>query len=174
MQHKEIPNKRNLQQTNSATGHTTLRLCKLNASNTTIIKYKNHAKSPNTAARLIPRRNVKESTMECLKTLHWLPIQQRKGYKICTLIHKCDTQQAPEYLQNLIEEKTTNHPSLRLENKKVLLAVSNIRKHTFTSRSFSIYGPNLWNSLHDRIREEIIFEKFKKKLKTHLFTTAYI
>ena len=51
---------------------------------------------------------------------------------------------------------------------------SNTRKHTFGSRSFSIYGANLWNSLLDRIRAEINFEKFKTKLKTHLFTIAYM
>ena len=33
-------------QTYSATGHITLRLCKLNASRTAIIKYKNQAKNP--------------------------------------------------------------------------------------------------------------------------------
>ena len=128
----------------------------------------------NTAAGLICRKNAKESTTECLKALHWLPIQQRIDYKICTLIHKCCTKQAPVYLQNLIQEKTTNCPSLRLENKKALLAVPNIRKQIFVSRSFSVYGPKLWNSLPDTIREELIFEKFKKKLKTHLFTTAYM
>ena len=75
-------------QTNSATGHITLRLCKLNASRTAIIKYKLIQKVQNTAARLILGKNAKESIMECLKPLHWLPIQQRIYYKICTLIHK--------------------------------------------------------------------------------------
>ena len=79
----------------------------------------------------------------------------------------------PVYLQNLIQENTTIHPSLRLENKKALLAVLNIRKQTFASRSFSVYGLKLQNWLPNTIREEIIFEKFKNKLKTHLFTTAY-
>ena len=45
MQHKEIPNRRNMPQSNSSTGHITLRLCKLNASRTAIIKYQNNAKS---------------------------------------------------------------------------------------------------------------------------------
>ena len=44
MKHKEIPNERNVPQMYSTTGYTTLRLCKLNASRTTTIKYKNHAK----------------------------------------------------------------------------------------------------------------------------------
>ena len=55
-QHKEIPNKRDMPQTNSATGHITPWLCKFNTSRIAIIKYKNNAKSPNTAARLILRK----------------------------------------------------------------------------------------------------------------------
>ena len=131
-------------------------------------------KVQNTAARLILRKNAMKSTTECLKTLQWLPIQQRIDYKICTLIHKCCTRQAPVYIQSLIQEKTTNHSGLRLENKKALLAVPDIQKQIFASRSFSVYGLKLCNSLPNTIREEIIFEKFKKKLKIHLFTTAYI
>ena len=115
-------------------------------------------KIQNTGARLIFGKNAKESTMECLKTLHWLPIQQRIDGKIYTLIHKCCNQKAPVYLQNVIQEKTTNHPSHRLEHNKALLAVPNIRKYIFASRLFSIYGINLWNSLPNRIREEIIFD----------------
>ena len=65
-------------------------------------------------------------------------------------------------------------PTSDQKTKKAMLVVPNIRKQTFTSTSFSVYGPKLWNSLPDTIREEIIFEKFKNKLKTHLFTTAYM
>ena len=121
-----------------------------------------------------PQNKCKEKHHRMPQTLHWLPIKQRIDHKICTLIHKCHTQQAPLYLQNLIQEKTTNPPGLRSESKKALLAVPNKRKQTFASRSFSVYGPNLWNLLPDTIREEIIFEKFEKKLKTHLFTAAYM
>ena len=56
MQHKEIPNKRNMPQTNSSTGHITLRLCKLNANRTAIIKYKNNAKSPKQSCKTNPQK----------------------------------------------------------------------------------------------------------------------
>ena len=173
-QYKEIPNKRGMPQTNSATGHITPWPHKLNACRTAIIKQTINAKSPKQATRLVFRNNAMESTTECLKTLHWLLIQQWIDYKICTLIYKCHSKQAPVYLQNLIEEKTTTCPSLRSENKKALLAVSNVRNQTFASRSFSVYGPKLWNSLPNTIRKEVRFEKFKSKLKTDLFTIAYM
>ena len=50
---------------------------------------KSMQKIQNTAARLILEKNARESTTECLTTLHWLLIQQRIDYKICTHIHKC-------------------------------------------------------------------------------------
>ena len=153
--------KRNMPQTNSATGCITPRLWKPNASRNMKIMQK----VQNTAAMLILRKNAKESTTECLKTLHRLPIQPRIDKKYALSFHKYCTKQDPAYLQNLIQEKTTNHPSLRSENKKALLVVPNIQKQTFTSRSFSVYDPKLWNSLPDKIREEIIFEKLKKNLK---------
>ena len=158
----------------STAGHITHRLCKLNASRTTISKYKTHAQNPKHSCKTNPWKNATESTTECLKSLHWLPIQQRMDYKICTLIHKWHNLKAPVHLKSNTREKKTNCPCLRSENKKALLAVPHMRKHTFASRSFSIYGPNLWNSLPNRIRGEIIFEEFKKKLKTHFFTTAYM
>ena len=157
----------------TTTGYITLALCKLNASKTTTIEYKNHAENPH-SHKTNPCKNAKESTMECLKTLHWSLIQQRIDYKTCTLIHKCYKGKTPSYLQNLLQEKKNNCPGISLENKKDVLAVPNTRNHTFASRSFSIYGPNLWNSFPDRIREVINFGKFKTKLKTHLFTSAYM
>ena len=54
-QHKEIPNKRDMPQTNSATGHITLQLCKLNASRVATIKYKNNAKSPKHSCKTNPQ-----------------------------------------------------------------------------------------------------------------------
>ena len=96
-----------------------------------------------------------EGTTECLKILQWLLIQQQIDYKICTLIYKFHSKQAPVYLQNLIREKMATLPGLRSGNKNALLAVPNIRKQIFASISFSIYGPKVWNSLPDTIREEV-------------------
>ena len=73
---------------------------------------------------------------------------------------------------NSRENNNSSWPQIR--NRKALLEVPNIRKQTFASRSFSVYGLKLWNSLPNTIREEVRFEKFKSKLKTHLFITVYM
>ena len=62
-------------------------------------------KIQHTAARLTLGKNAKESTMECLKTLHWLPIQQWGDYQICTLIHKCAKESSIISSKSNIREK---------------------------------------------------------------------
>ena len=46
IKHKEISNKEEVPQTYTTTSYVTLGLCKLNASRTTIMKYKNHVENP--------------------------------------------------------------------------------------------------------------------------------
>ena len=54
IKHKEIPNKRNVLETYTTTCYITLGLCKLNASRTTIIEYKNHAENPKHSCKINP------------------------------------------------------------------------------------------------------------------------
>ena len=91
-------------QTYMATGYIMLKLCQLYAGRTMIIEYRNHEKNPKHSCKTTFEKNEKESTMWCLKTMHWLPIQQRIDYKICTLIHKCYKGKSLSYLQNIWNE----------------------------------------------------------------------
>ena len=42
----------------------------------------------NTAVKVVLKRHTKDSATQFLKELHWLPIQQRTDYKICTIVLK--------------------------------------------------------------------------------------
>ena len=55
--------------------------------------------------------------MEALKTLHWLPIQQRIEYKILTTIFKCIKGTAPQYLQDLIQLKENRQPKHEIQQQ---------------------------------------------------------
>ena len=66
---------------------------------TTINRYQ---RIQNMCTHLTLRRGIRESIMECLKELHWLPIKQRIQYQILTLTHKCINKIGPKYLQYLI------------------------------------------------------------------------
>ena len=62
-------------------------------------------KVQNSAARLVLGRYANHSSMENTKQLHWLPIKQCMDYKVLPLIHKCQHQKAPKYLQDPLKEK---------------------------------------------------------------------
>jgi len=55
----------------------------------------------NAAARLIcaigPRDHVKPS----LRDLHWLPLEQRIIFKLCSLLHRKNTDHTPQNLREL-------------------------------------------------------------------------
>ena len=69
-------------------------------------------KVQNSAARLVLGKNANYSSTESTKQLHWLPIKQCIDYKVCTLVHKCQHQKAPKYLQDLLKDISLRRPGL--------------------------------------------------------------
>ena len=127
----------------------------------------------NMCARLTLRRGMRDSIMECLKELHWLPIKQRIQYKILILTHKCVNKIRPKYLQDLIRMQPPVREGLRSSQKKPDLLVRPTTKcKTFANRSFSVGALVLWNALPDSMRR-LNFLTFKKDLKTHIFRQAF-
>ena len=59
-------------------------------------------KVQNASAKLVTSSKKYDSATSSLYQLHWLPIKSRVDFKILTLIHKCLSGSAPEYLQSLI------------------------------------------------------------------------
>ena len=53
------------------------------------------------------KESYNTSTIESLKTLHWLLIKERIDYKICNLVHKLLHGKASKYLQDEINLKKT-------------------------------------------------------------------
>ena len=128
----------------------------------------------NIAAKCILGRDYRDSSTQTLKDLHWLPIRARIDFKIASLIFKCLNNTAPQYLIDLIKPNLSKRPGLRSRNNGILLEIPFTSKKTFADRSFSVYGPKLWNNLPFNVRSSGNFESFKKCLKTHLFTRKFI
>ena len=57
-----------------------------------------------------------------LKSLHWLPVEQRIWYKIAVLDFKCVYGSAPSYLQNPVELYTPRR-TLRRSNDKLTFSI---------------------------------------------------
>ncbi len=126
----------------------------------------------NAAARVLTRSRKYDHIIQILHSLHWLPIKFRMSYKILLLAYKALNDLAPAYLTNFLSRYNPTR-SLRSQNS-VLLVVPRIAKSTKGGRTFSYLAPKLWNSLPDNVRGSDTLSLFKSRLKTHLFSQAFI
>ena len=55
-----------------------------------------------------------------------------------------------------------------------LLVVPQSRTKTFGDAAFSHYAPSCWNKLPEELRGAENIDIFKRKLKTHLFSLAFM
>ena len=110
------------------------------------------------------------SATALLKTLHWLSVKARIQYKIACLCFQCISQNSmPPYISDLLHPYCPSRTLRSLDT--TLLTVPRFSLETFSKRSFSVFGPTVWNSLPLSLRKTQCFTTFKTKLKTHLFGT---
>ena len=126
----------------------------------------------NAAARLVTKTRKFDHISPVLKELHWLPVKFRTEFKILLMVYKCINGLAPTYLNNRLCLKPNK--GLRSDSKHYLsVPVTKLKTKTYGDRSFSIAGPNLWNTLPHDIRMSKSLDVFKKNLKTHLFNKHF-
>ena len=114
-------------------------------------------------------KNKSESSTECPRTLHWLPIKSRIYYKVSTLMFKYLHHMAPAYLSKLITIKQQRRQGLRSGIMENILEVPRTKRKMFASWAFSVYGPITWNTVPDSLLGINNYKRCKKDLKTHLF-----
>ena len=98
-------------------------------------------KVQNISAKLVLGYNKYDSSTMALETLHWLPVKKRIDFKILTLVHKCLSGQAPEYLKNLLVIQQGGREGLCSAMDSRKLNVPRTYYKTFADRSFSVYDP---------------------------------
>ena len=113
----------------------------------------------NYAARIISKRNKRQSVSDVLLNLHWLPIEKRIIFKLLTFTYKILHGMAPECFASFI--------SIR-DNDNLLL--HNIYLNSsYGRRSFTYTAPRFWNALPFNIRSSVSLEIFKRLTKNYLF-----
>ena len=124
----------------------------------------------NTAARIITRTSKYDHITPVLYSLHWLPIKQRIMFKILTLVFRCIKDMAPIYLSALISLKKSTYKTRSSDHITLQYATP---LTSYAARSFSTYGPMLFNALPTYIRVLDSCRKIKSSLKTFLFNAAF-
>ena len=121
----------------------------------------------NFSARLITGSYKYDHITPVLKSLHWLPVEQRIRYKIAVLGFKCVNGSAPGNLQNLVELYTPRR-TLRSSSDNLTLSIPKVRT-LYGERSFRYHCAVEWNTLPYDIRSCKSLDSFKAKLKPIFF-----
>ena len=127
----------------------------------------------NAAVRLVHDLGPREHVTPAMYELHWLPIAKRIKFKLCLLVFHAVNGRAPSYLTELVSP-VANIPgrtSLRSAGRHDLVVPRS--RLVLSERAFSVAAPRAWNSLPVDIRLITDTKRFKKKLKTFLFNSAY-
>jgi len=95
---------------------------------------------------------LRDHVTPALKQLHWLPVEHRIKYKLCTLMYQIHTGRAPQYLAHSVQSvaESSRRPGLRSAN-----TANYIKRRTgtkFGERYSSHAGPAAWNSFPDSIK----------------------
>jgi len=125
----------------------------------------------NAAARVIARTAKHDHITPVLKELHWLPVERRVEYKVLMYTHKAIHGDAPVYLKELVQIKTSQR-TLR-SNSSINLQVPHTSTRAYGDRSFRKAAADLWNKLPDHMKNITVTDCFKRALKTHLFIQEF-
>ena len=125
------------------------------------------------AAKIVMGKSKYDSSTQCCKALHWLPIKACIKHKLLTLVHKCVHGEAPQYLKDLISEHKSDRQGLRSAKEYKKLLVPCTRRSTFADRAFSVNGPKKWNALPEVLKKIVEHKVFKAHLKTYLYKREY-
>ena len=129
----------------------------------------------NAAARLICQQSRFFHITPLLFDLHWLQVKFRIEFKILLITFKALKDLAPTYMNSFISIKSTSQYDLRSSNDSLLLSYPKpLSKATLGYRSFTYAAPKLWNTLPLAIRSVNPVNDFKGKLKTYLFSKAFL
>ena len=128
----------------------------------------------NIVAKITLGKGKYDSATRRLQTLHWLPIKETIVYKIVSLVFKCIYGEAPPYLERLVKYNKPSRRGLRSEEDTTRLLVPKTSRKIFAACSFSVLGPELWNTLPRKLHKIDNYATFKKELKNHLFKQAFL
>ncbi len=125
----------------------------------------------NAAARILTRTRKSEHITPVLRSLHWLPVTFRIDFKVLLLVYKSLNGLGPKYIADMLTEYKPNRPLRSLGSSQLEIP----RVHTKQGESaFSYYAARSGNQLPEEIRCAKTLATFKSRLKTHLFSCAFV
>ena len=124
----------------------------------------------NCLARVILRAPRFSPSLPLLKQLHWLPVNYRIKFKLCTLTFRALAIHQPPYLASLLH--FSNIPRQLRSSTSQQLSIPRT-KLNLGKRAFSVAAPIIWNELPTTLKSCESLASFRKNLKTYLFKIAF-
>ena len=106
------------------------------------------------------------------KKLHWLPISEGIKYKVACIRFIAVNGSSPAYLSELLHVYTPSR-TLRSSSGTRMLEIQQYKRKTHGFRTFSCFGPHIWNSIPQDLKHYSTLSPFKAKLKTFLFSQYF-
>ncbi len=125
----------------------------------------------NAAARILTRTRKSEHITPVLRSLRWLPVTFRIDFKVLLLVYKSLNGLGPKYIADMLTEYKPNRPLRSVGSSQLEIP----RVHSKQGESaFSYFAAHSWNQLPEEIRCAKTLATFKSRLKTHLFSCAFV
>ena len=125
-------------------------------------------KIQNFAARLVLLAPRHHHSTPLLEKLHWLLISERIKYDVACMCFGATSGFGPAYLSEQLHVYAPSR-TLRSSTDTRMLEIEPYKRKTHGFRTFSCFGPHIWNSLPQDLRHCSTLSSFKAKLKTFLF-----
>ena len=119
-------------------------------------------KVQNFAARLILMAACYHHSTTILQKLHWLPISQNIKYKVACLRFHAINGSSPTDLSELLCIYTPSH-TFHSSSDSRMLKIQQYKCKTHGFHTFTYFGPYVWNSLQQDIRQCSTLPSFKTK-----------
>ena len=120
----------------------------------------------NSLARVVLQQPKYTSAVPLLRSLHWLPVEQRIQFKLAVITYKVKSTKTPAYLHSLLSERISTR--VLRSSSRPLFDVARTRT-VYGQRAFRTSAPDTWNRLPVDIQSACSLTAFKKRLKTFLF-----
>ena len=101
-----------------------------------------------------------------------IPISDRIKYKVAYMCFNAINDSGPAYLSELLHVCSPSR-TLRSSSDTRILKLQQYKRKTHGFRTFSCFGPHIWNSLPQDLRHWSTLSSFKSKLKTFLFSQYF-
>ena len=108
---------------------------------------------------------VTHSPPPCTYSVRWLPISERIKYKVDCMCFSAMNGSSPAYLSELLHVYTPSR-TLRSSSDTRMLVIQQYKRKTHGFRTFSCFGPHIWNSLQQYLSHCSTLSSFNAELKT--------